>query len=476
MSYYASPGKSTDARIFGAELYFLPVQTRLPLKFGRETMSSVTCARVRIQVEGRQGARAEGWGETPLSVQWVWPSELSYGTRHEALKLFCEMLARAWANFADWGHPLELGHDFSAQMLHRLLDDFNASRLQGAEEPMPWLAALVCSSAFDLALHDAYGNLNGRAIYSTYTSEFLSRNLGDFLDPGPDSDLSFKNRFPDEFLLKSARTELPVWHLVGGLDPLAEADLTGAEPSDGYPVLLADWIRRDGLRCLKIKLRGTDAAWDYQRIVAVARLALPLGVQYLTTDFNCTVDQAEYVVDILDRLAREEPDIDRTLLYVEQPFAYELERQNLDVRSISRRKPLFLDESAHDWRCVQLGRSLGWNGVALKTCKTQSGAILAACWAQEHGMKLMVQDLTNPMLAIIPHCLLAANLDTLMGIESNASQFYPEASRPEAEVHPGLYRRQGGVLRLDSISGSGFGMKIASIKRELPAPTARFGG
>ena len=111
---------------------------------------------------------------------------------------------------------------------------------------------------------------------------------------------------------------------------------------------------------------------------------------------------------------------------------------------MSARKPLFLDESAHDWQQVRLGRELGWSGVALKTCKTQSGAILSACWARAHGMPLMVQDLTNPMLAQIPHCRLAAHAATIMGVETNSMQFYPAASAIEARIHPGLYRRRNG--------------------------------
>ena len=107
------------------------------------------------------------------------------------------------------------------------------------------------------------------------------------------------------------------------------------------------------------------------------------------------------------------------------------------MRSVSARKPLFLDESAHDWRFVRLGRELGWTGVALKTCKTLTGALLSLCWARAHGMTLMVQDLTNPMFAQIPHVLLAAHAGTIMGVESNAMQFYPDASLPEAQVHPG---------------------------------------
>ena len=49
-------------------------------------------------------------------------------------------------------------------------------------------------------------------------------------------------------------------------------------------------------------------------------------------------------------------------------------------------------------------------------------------------MTLMVQDLTNPMLAQIPHVLLAAHAGTIMGVETNAMQFYPEASLAEAAV------------------------------------------
>ena len=172
------------------------------------------------------------------------------------------------------------------------------------------------------------------------------------------------------------------------------------------------------------------------------------------------------------RTSTEQARIFERLLYVEQPFPYDLEKHQIDVHSVSARKPLFLDESAHDWRVVRLGRSLGWNGVALKTCKTQTGALLTACWAKAHGMQLMVQDLTNPMLAQIPHVLLAAHVGTIMGVETNAMQFYPAASHAEAVVHPGLYVRREGVVDLASIRGAGFGYRLEEISRDLPACAA----
>ena len=85
--------KSTDVRIVATRLYFLPLEMRVPLKFGAKTVTSVTCARACVTVEDSRGQRAEGWGETPLSVQWVWPSRQPYVERHKRLKQFCILLA-----------------------------------------------------------------------------------------------------------------------------------------------------------------------------------------------------------------------------------------------------------------------------------------------------------------------------------------------------------------------------------------------
>ncbi len=450
----------------GVAVHFLPVTTRVPLKFGPETLREVTCARVRLCLP----SGAAGWGETPLSVQWVWPSGTPFRERQDALRAFTICLAEAWAGWDCTGHPLEVGHAFLETALPALHRDFNRTQRAG-KEAMPWLAALVCCSPFDIALHDAYGCQVGLPVYDTYRPPYLTRDLAHFLEPAD----PFAGRYPADFLTYPRSDVLPAWHLVGGLDPLDPSDLDGTEPCDGYPVLLRDWIRRDGLRCLKVKLRGTDAGWDHARLRRVGQIAAEEGCAHLSADFNCTVTDPLYVTEVLDRLRADDAATFARLLYVEQPFPYDLEAHRLDVRPVSERVPLFLDESAHDWRLVRLGRALGWTGVALKTCKTQTGALLSLCWARAHGMGLMVQDLTNPMLAQIPHVLLAAHAGTIMGVETNAMQFYPEASAPEAAAHPGLYVRRDGCVRLDGVGGPGFGYRLDGIARRLPEPAAVFG-
>ena len=488
--------RPSDVRVLEAELTFIPIATRVPLKFGAQTVTRALCARVRVRVEDRDGRSAEGWGETPLSVAWVWPSTLGWDDRENRMRAFTQILAREVVAFGEMGHPMELGDAFQRHRLHTLLAEFNAPHspkapkeggrpgplrreasprelgnhcvVQGAETApllgvdatMPHLAALVCHSLIDIAIYDAFATLLVRPVFETLGAEFLTQDLAHFLD----GDARFAGQTPADYL-RPKQTRLPVWHLVGGLDPLEACDLTGSEPDDGYPVLLRDWIRTDGLNCLKIKLRGTDAAWDFERIVRIGQIAIEEGCEHLTADFNCTVTDPAYVCEILDRLLAAHPEIHRRTLYIEQPFPYDLEAHRIDVRSVSQRKPLFLDESAHDWRFVRLGRELGWTGVALKTCKTLTGALLSMCWARANGMQLMVQDLTNPMLAQIPHVLLAAHAGTIMGVESNAMQFYPEASAPEARIHPGLYRRREGVLDLSTLGPTGFGYRVAEIGR-----------
>lgn len=457
--------KSTDIRVRETALYFLPYAHRVPLKFGAQTVSKITAARARVVVVDRQGRSAEGWGETPLSIAWVWPSTLDWDERERRMREFCCLLARELPKVDTVGHPMEVGNELQRHCLDALLDKANADHA----EPMPHLAALVCLSLFDIAIHDAFGRLMERPVFETLGEDLLSSDLGVLLD----GDEKNRGLRPPHYL-RPPITKVPVWHLVGGLDPLETSDLKGDEPQDGYPLVLREWIRSDGLKCLKIKLRGNDQAWDFDRIVHVGQIAIEEGCDWLTTDFNCTVMDPGYVCEILDRLVLEQPRIYGMMMYVEQPFPYDLEAHRIEVQSVSARKPLFLDESAHDWRFVRLGRELGWTGVALKTCKTFTGALLSLCWARSRGMTLMVQDLTNTMLAQVSHVALAAHAGTIMGVESNGMQFAPAASELEAKIHPGLYRRRNGFLDRSTVGPTGFGYREKEIGRVLPEPAAEF--
>jgi hypothetical protein len=103
---------------------------RVPLKFGPETVTRVVCLRVKVGVQDREGRQAEGWGETPLSVSWVWPSTISVAERAQRMEDFSIRLAQRLMNCGLQGHPMEIGSDF---IHHHLADETRAANAAAQE-------------------------------------------------------------------------------------------------------------------------------------------------------------------------------------------------------------------------------------------------------------------------------------------------------------------------------------------------------
>ena len=443
-------------------LYFIDVRAEAPFRFGGETLERVTCARVMFEVQGSAGGVFRGWGESPLSAQWAWPGNVPLARREAALREFCCEILDAWSGCRDSGHPLELGHSFLREALPGLLDSFNSRR--DTESGMPYLAALICCAPFDMALHDAYGHAAGKPVYDCYSSADMSRDLEHYF-----GDPDFRGLYPADFLSRGA-VRIPAWHAVGGLDELSGDARGPAELRPGIPATLERWILTDGLGRLKIKLGGTDSERDSGRFIEVADVSMPLGVRMLGVDFNGTVTDPGYLEQFFERIARDRPGLLDSLRFIEEPFVPRLLESGEDVSAAAKWGPLFLDESAHDWRVLPRAGRTGYSGVAVKTCKTQTEAMLTTSWARRYGMDILTQDLTNPMLAQISHVQLGAHASPGIGIETNSMQFYPRASAEEARVHPGLYRRVDGSVDLGTVSGPGFGYRIGEIDRRLPEP------
>ena len=112
----------------------------MPLKFSDGSAHRSRCSQGAIVVPNAQGEMHEGWGETPLSVQWTWPGTLPNQERLQAMQSFCHMLAEEWLKVEESGDALELGWQFQEHRLKPLWEHFNRSQRQGLE-PMPcWLA------------------------------------------------------------------------------------------------------------------------------------------------------------------------------------------------------------------------------------------------------------------------------------------------------------------------------------------------
>ncbi|HEY3788982.1 MAG TPA: enolase C-terminal domain-like protein [Urbifossiella sp.] len=447
--------RSTDIRIIDASYEYEDFQYRTPIKFGGVALDKATILNAKITVETRTGQIATGSGSMPLANVWAFPSRnLRYDQTLAAMK---ELAADFWETVqecSDVGHPVQLGHLLEPRFLKHLGPVAAELKLG---EPIPVLAALVSASPFDAALHDAYGKALGLNCFRTYGPDFLPRDLGHFLGP------EFAGETLDSYVLKEPKPRMPLYHLVGALDPLAPADVV-KPVGDGIPEHLGDWILRDGLTHLKIKLNGDDLNWDVDRVVSVnwiaeeAQRQRGVSTWWYSLDFNERCQNVQYLLDFLRHLQEKAPAAFDRVQYIEQPTARDLKanRQNA-MHEAAKFKPVVIDESLIDLESLQLAREMGYTGVAFKACKGQTQTLLLAAAAQKYGLFRCVQDLTCVGASLIHSASIAAHIPGVAAIESNGRQYCPIANEAWDARFPGVFTIRDGTMNTAILNGVGLG-------------------
>lgn len=451
----------TDIRLLELRPTFSAEVLRTPLKFGTGEVRACTSARVRARVENRAGTVADGWGQILLGVVWAFPAPgLPHERRDAAMRELTRRICRELVSAGGYRHPLDLMHEFGSHL----------STLASAvaeqccpEARMPLLAAQVCASPVDAALHDAFGRANGISAYDGYGRECMPHDLSTYLGS------RFRGRFLADYINDANQPRLPVFHLVGAADKLWEMEVGQADPTDGLPKSLEGWIRRDGVFCIKVKLGGRDVRWDVERMAEVAALAQAVLASrgrkcfYLSADANELYPDPEAVVELLRRLREVTPLAFRRLLYLEQPTGRDLAAPEMDMHRAAAIKPVLADEGITDLQSLELARRLGWSGVALKTCKGHSAALLYMAKAAACGMPYSVQDLTNTGIAFLHSAGLAARIAPLKGVEYNARQYLPWSDPDVQNVHQGLFNVCNGFVLTRSLSPRGLGYRTEEI-------------
>ncbi len=305
--------KPTDVRIEWVWVSFEDYRYRTPIKFGGTASDRVTIANVEMAVRTRSGKAGRGFGSMPLGNVWSFPSRtLRYDETLAAMKALCERVGLAYANCAEYGHPIDLTWALESDC-HRAAAE--VTQECGLTEPIPPLCTLVCLSPCDAALHDAFGRVHGLSCYHAYGPDFMRHDLDHYL--GPD----FAGRSLDSFVLRMPQPRLPMYHLVGALDPLTPADV-GQPVGDGLPEMLSDWIRHNGLTHFKIKLNGDDLTWDVERVLAVesvaARTQSQRGISrwWYSLDFNERCGNVSYLLDFLARIRERSPEAFARVSYI----------------------------------------------------------------------------------------------------------------------------------------------------------------
>jgi L-alanine-DL-glutamate epimerase-like enolase superfamily enzyme len=447
--------KPTDVRIVAVEHDFEEFRYRTPIKFGGIASDRVTLVNVHCTVRTQSGKSARGLGSMPLGNVWSFPSrKLAYDDTLAAMKALIGRIAGICNSCTEIGHPIDLGAVLEPECdktAEAVTHDCHLA------EPIPRLCTLVCYSAFDAALHDAFGKAHGLNCYHTYGPDFLSHDLGHYLGP------EFAGEPLDRYVRREPVPRMPLYHLVGALDPITAADVR--QPvGDGLPEALAEWIHHDGLTHLKIKLNGDDLGWDVERILAVERVTAQVqkerGVSQwcYSLDFNERCPHVAYLLEFLAKVGEQAPlGFDR-IAYIEQPTARDLRaKPENPMHEAAKIRPIVIDESLLDLQSLQDARALGYTGCALKACKGQGQSLLLGAAAQKYGMFLCVQDLTCPGASLIHSAGLAAHVPGVSAIESNARQFVPAANRPWEERFPGIFRITDGTMQTAVLTGPGLG-------------------
>lgn len=452
---------ATDVRIDEVSFSYEEHLYRSPLKFGGVAVTRATLLNVAMAVESPLGDVGEGFGSMPLGNIWAFPSRnLTYDQTLGAMKSLATEIAKIYRGCSLRGHPIDLTHTLEPEFFTA------ADRLTqslGLPEPIPKLATLVVASAFDAALHDAYGKLWGKNCYRTYGPDYMNHDLGHYLGS------EFAGESLIQYVSVEAKPEMPLYHLVGALDPLTDADIR-ERIHDGMPETLIEWIERDGLTHLKIKLNGDDLGWDVNRVVAIDRVTAEVqakrGVPHwvYSLDFNERCQNVEYLIEFLKQLKNLTPAGYDRVQYVEQPTARDLKANpHNKMHEAAQLRPVVIDESLLDLETLQLAREMGYTGVAFKACKGQTQTLLLAAAAQKYGLFRCVQDLTCPGASLIQSASIAAHIPGVAAIESNSRQFCPGANTPWEARFPGVFAIRNGRMNTAILDGLGLGaVPIAS--------------
>lgn len=441
-------GPAAAIRVVGVRTAFQEHRYRTPYKFSGAPVDRATVLDVTIDAVGADGRMVQGFGSMPLGNVWAFPTRtLPYETTLGAMKALAQRIETILAGCRETAHPLELAHLLEPEYRRAAAEE---SRGSGLAEPIPDLALLVTASPFDAALHDACGKILGRPSFLTLEPALVGHDLSRYLGA------AFRGANLQESLRPEPAPRVPLFHSVGGSDPVHPEDIT-ERLDDGLPQSLADWIRLNDLFRLKIKLQGEGLARDVSRTLAidqVARATKPQADWKYCCDFNEACPDVDYVLEFLAKVRERSPACFEAIQYVEQPTSRNLRAvPRVDMHAANKLRPIVVDEGLTSLETLLEARALGYTGLALKACKGQTHSVLMAAAARKYGMFLTVQDLTCPGAALVHSAAIAAWVPGTAGLEANARQYMPAANAPWADRFPGLFKITDGTLHTDCLRG-----------------------
>src|SRR5262249_19917786 len=186
------------------------------IKFGGNVVDRVTLLNVNCVLRSRSGKSTKGFGSMPMGNIWAFPAKtMSYDETLAAMKELAGRINKITGAHKEYGHPVDLNVALEPQYL-KAADAM--TRDLKLKEALPKLFTLVAASPFDAAIHDAYGKSVRLSVWKTYGPEHMTYDLSHYLGSG------YKDEYLSQYVTAEPKARMPLYHLVGALDPLVDGD------------------------------------------------------------------------------------------------------------------------------------------------------------------------------------------------------------------------------------------------------------
>jgi hypothetical protein len=431
--------------------------TRMPFRFGVITMRSAPMLTLAAEIEDRCGVRATGYAADFLAYRW-------FDKRPEkSLADNCADLLRA----VDVAGALYLeagteGHTSAFALWRATYPEIERLALASGCNR---LVAAFGSSMLERAVIDGLGRLAGRSYFELVRDDHLGIDLGAI---SPD----LQGRAVPDFLPARPLGRLHVRHTVGLIDPITALDVR--EPvNDGLPETLEDYLERDGIGYLKIKVGGALEA-DFARLEKIAAVLERRERRFgITLDGNEQYQTIDDFMALLERIkgARALRRLWDQVLLIEQPLDRAVAMAPAVepvLRALGRDKPIIIDEADDRISAFKEAIALGYRGVSHKNCKgiykSLHNLALAAVRNARRGrdeLFLSAEDLSNLPVVPLQADLASVALLGITHVERNGHHYFrglghlSDAEKTAAlAAHPDLYERREGEVLLRISAGT----------------------
>lgn len=445
-------------RVVETSLHLLNCTTRIPFRFGMNTMTAAPLCMMRVLVETESGQRGEGFSSDLLVPKWFEKNpdqsiEQDWLDLIESAKKAGQLATQSDAHesvFAKW------------RALY-------AKRVETADkEATDLLVRGHGVSLVERAMMDAACRLAGIGFFDAIKADLFSFRPGE-IDP------SLAAWSIADSISSAPTTSVHVRHTVGLVDAIVASDVQ-SRVNDGLPESLEEDIERYGLTRFKIKLSG-DEERDIDRL---GRIAALLSVRSpnaeVTIDGNEQFASIEQLASVFEklRMAPSTRELLKRVQYVEQPLPRGVTFDavaNAAMGDFARFGPCIIDEADVDLDALPRAVDLGYRGISVKNCKGVFRALVNRGRCDVSGCRLFQsgEDLTNLPTVALQQDLATMSTLGLTNIERNGHHYFygldhlPAQEQESAlAAHPDLYARDGKGVQLKIDAGK---IQIGSIHR-----------